>query len=129
MVEKAPVEPGYEMSTENFAKLAVDILCLWTCFSGIYAALIFITTGMRHAPYRHLPPKYLGMFRYVGNDASKTAPTTLPALLPWVKAAWVQMGSTGCSAFVNTCVPTSTSTTNNPIGFPESACATLCMNA
>jgi hypothetical protein len=87
VVEKAPVEPGYEMSKENIAKLAVYILCLWTFFSGIYAALIFITTGMRHAPYRHLPPKYLGMFRYVGNDASKTAPTTLPALLPWVKAA------------------------------------------
>lgn len=124
MVEKAPVEPGYEMSKENIAKLAVYILCLWTFFSGIYAALIFITTGMRHAPYRHLPPKYLGMFRYVGNDASKTAPTTLPALLPWVKAAM-----SSCSNVVNTCVPSGTSTANNPIGFPESGCNTLCMNA
>ena len=122
------MEPGYEVSKENIAKLAAYILCLWAFFAGIYAALIFITTGMRHAPYRHLPPKYLGFFSYVGNDATKTAPTTLPALLPWVKAA---MNSGSCSAVVNTCVPTGTASWMNPIGFPtSSSCGSaLCTNA
>jgi len=118
-----PAEPGYEYSWENIAKLSAYILALWLFCAGVYTMLLFITTGIRHAPYRHLPPKYLGKFIYANKDGTVVTPTTQPKLMPWVKSI---MCST--NADDNTCVPIGTSFTSNPIGYLERVCTSLCTN-
>lgn len=120
---KVPPPPGYEYSIANIAKLTAYILALWAFCAGFYAALLFITTAMRHAPYRHLPAKFIGNFAYQNNDATDVAPTYLPQLMPWVKK--IMCNSNNSSA---TCVPLSTSA--NSIGYPVTAsCGALCTNS
>jgi len=124
MAEKEEVEveeTGKEYSPANIAKLTLFILCVWAFFSGVYAALIFVTTGVRDGTWRHLPPKYIGDFAY-GTSAEVVTPTFLPKLAPWVKALM-------CPSETTTCIPTGTAAASNPMGFVASACTTLCTNA
>ena len=121
--EKVPPAPGYEYNRENIGKLVLYVLALWTFCTGFYAMLLFITTTMRHAPYRHLPPKFIGQFAYRNNDATDVVPTYLPKLMPWVKK--IMCSSNGGS---DTCVPSSSSA--NAIGYAvTSGCGTLCTNS
>ena len=100
------------------------ILCVWAFFSGVYAALIFVTTGVRDGTWRHLPPKYIGDFAY-GTSAKVVTPTSLPKLAPWVKALMCPDLSE-----TTTCVPeVNDNPTDNPMGFVASNCIRLCTNA
>ena len=100
------------------------ILALWAFCAGVYAILLYITTGIRDAPFRHLPPKYLGKFSYANKDGTIVTPTTQPKLMPWVKSIMCPS-----NADDNTCVPTGTASSRNPIGYIERACNTLCTNS
>lgn len=120
--EKVPPPPGYEYSGANIAKLAAYVLALWAFCAGFYAMLLFITTSMRHAPYRHLPGKFIGQFAY-RNNATDVVPTYLPQLMPWVKKIMCD-GNTGSA----TCVPSPSDA--NAIGYPITAsCGSLCTNS
>ena len=120
-----PPAPGYEYNWQNLSKLTVYILALWAFCAGVYAMLLYITTGIRDAPFRHLPPKYLGKFSYANKDGTIVTPTTQPKLMPWVKSIMCSS-----NADDNTCVPNGhTPSSDNPIGYIERACNTLCTNS
>lgn len=121
---KLPPAPGYEYNWQNLSKLTVYILALWAFCAGVYAILLYITTGIRDAPFRHLPPKYLGKFSYANKDGTIVTPTTQPKLMPWVKSIMCPS-----NADDNTCVPVGTASSSNPIGYIERACNTLCTNS
>lgn len=119
-----PPAPGYEYNWQNLSKLTAYILALWAFCAGVYAILLYITTGIRDAPFRHLPPKYLGKFSYANKDGTIVTPTTQPKLMPWVKSIMCSGNTDG-----NTCVPNGTPSSSNPIGYIERACNTLCTNS
>ena len=122
-----PPAPGYEYNWQNLSKLTVYILALWAFCAGVYAILLYITTDIRDAPFRHLPPKYLGKFSYANKDGTIVTPTTQPKLMPWVKEIMCRNETDG-----NTCVPnghTAQKPFENPIGYIERACQKLCTNS
>ena len=125
-----PPAPGYEYNWQNLSKLTAYILALWAFCAGVYAILLYITTGIRDAPFRHLPPKYLGKFSYANKDGTIVTPTTQPKLMPWVRS--IMCSGPQANADNYTCVPIGTNSSNptaNPIGYIERACDTLCTNS
>lgn len=124
---KVPPAPGYEYNWQNLSKLTAYILALWAFCAGVYAILLYITTGIRDAPFRHLPLKYLGKFSYANKDGTIVTPTTQPKLMPWVRS--IMCSGAQANADNNTCVPNGTPSSSNPIGYIERACNTLCTNS